>query len=82
MSTASAEARGHCAARPRISCPRGDALVEHVAGLLLVVGLPLAADRQPILLRLDREIRVRFLTNHVISFRQSEGNGHPEGSRS
>src|ERR1700730_11143259 len=38
--------------------PRGDALVEQVAGLLLAVGLFLAADRQPILLRLDREISV------------------------
>src|ERR1700716_1195965 len=38
--------------------PRGDALVEHVTGLLFVVGLLLAADRQPILLRLDREISV------------------------
>jgi hypothetical protein len=38
--------------------PPGDALVEHVAGLLLIVGLLLAADRQPILLRLDREISV------------------------
>src|SRR5207247_7840794 len=38
--------------------PRGDALVEHFAGLLLVVGLLLAVDRQHILLRLDREISV------------------------
>jgi hypothetical protein len=29
--------------------PRGDALVEHVAGLLVVVGLLRAADRQPVL---------------------------------
>jgi hypothetical protein len=33
-------------------------LVEHVAGLLLVVGLLLAVDRQRILPRLDREISV------------------------
>src|SRR5438477_10945811 len=38
--------------------PLGDALVEHVAGLLLVVGLFFSADRQPVLLRLDREISV------------------------
>src|SRR5258708_33163935 len=38
--------------------PRGNALVEHVAGLLLVVGLLLAVDRQRILPRLDREISV------------------------
>src|ERR1700732_2176052 len=37
---------------------RGDALVEHLAGLFLVVGLFLAADRQPVLLRLDRGIRL------------------------
>src|ERR1700730_6723550 len=38
--------------------PRGNALVEHVAGLRLVAGLLLAADRQPILLRLDRQIAI------------------------
>src|SRR5207344_389326 len=38
--------------------PRGDAPVEHVAGLLLVVGLLLAADSQPILIRVDREISI------------------------
>src|ERR1700678_3154636 len=37
---------------------RGDALVEHVAALLLVVGLLLASERQRVLLCLDREIRV------------------------
>src|SRR5271155_565697 len=38
--------------------PRGDALVEHVATLLLVVGLLLAPERQRVLLCLDREISV------------------------
>src|SRR5580704_9816101 len=37
---------------------RGNALVEHLAGLFLGVGLLLAADRQLVLLRLDREISV------------------------
>src|SRR5580704_14330961 len=37
---------------------RGNALVEHLPGLILVVGLLLAPDRQPILLHLDREISV------------------------
>src|SRR5580700_3991736 len=34
--------------------PGGDALVEHVAALLLVVGVLLAAERQSILLCFDR----------------------------
>ena len=38
--------------------PLGDALVEHVAGLLLVDGLFLAADRQRVFLRFDRKISV------------------------
>ena len=37
---------------------RGDALVEHVAGPFLGVSLLLAAERQPVLFRLDREIGV------------------------
>src|SRR3984893_18582098 len=38
--------------------PLGNALVEHVAGLLLVVGLFLAADRQRVFLPFDRKIGV------------------------
>src|SRR5271156_6072267 len=38
--------------------PRGDALVEYVAALLLVVGLLLASERQRVLLCFDREISV------------------------
>ena len=38
--------------------PLGDALVEHVSGLLLVVGLFLATDRQRVFLRFDRKISV------------------------
>jgi hypothetical protein len=38
--------------------PLGDALVEHVASLLLVVGLFLAADRQRVSPRFDRKISV------------------------
>src|SRR5580704_14741423 len=38
--------------------PRGDALVEHVATFLLVVGLLLASERQRVLLCFDREISV------------------------
>ena len=38
--------------------PLGDALVEHIAGLLFVVGLLLATDRQRVLLRYDRKIGV------------------------
>src|SRR5271156_3002011 len=38
--------------------PRGDALVEHFATLLLVIGLFLAPERQRVLLCLDREISV------------------------
>ena len=38
--------------------PLGDALVENVAGLFLVVGLFLAADRQHVFLRFDRKISV------------------------
>ena len=38
--------------------PLGDALVENVAGLLLVVGLFFAADRQRVSLRFDRKISI------------------------
>ena len=38
--------------------PRGDALVEYVAALLIVVGLLLASERQRVLFCFDREISV------------------------
>jgi hypothetical protein len=43
--------------------PRGDALVEHVAGLLLVVGLLVAADSQPILIRVATIMKSKWTAN-------------------
>src|SRR6266566_3777415 len=54
--------------------PRGDPLVEHLAGLLLVVGLLFAANRQPVLLRLDRQIGIGEAGNC-----DRDANGLPSG---
>jgi hypothetical protein len=54
---------------------RDDALVEHVARLFLVVGLLLAADSQPVLIRVDREISTVPCTvdNTIYSLRLGRG---------
>src|SRR5262245_54408221 len=42
-----------------LECARRDALVEHLAFLLLGLGLLLTLDRQRVLFRLDRDVGIR-----------------------